>query len=512
VGGLSGPVGAGLPLPGDFGVVLDARTTRPGPGLLVGGTPWRLVRLSPAGDRQVDRWAAGAAVGRRAGAVSLARRLFDAGLAHPVPRPRVPTGTTVSVVIPVRDRPAGLAATLDALGGHPAVTEVVVVDDASLDPAATVATVAATAQGMIRVVRRATRGGPAGARNTGWRAATGDVVAFLDADCVPAPGWLDPLLGQLRDPTVTAVAPRVVALIPPGTPNWLARYEARRSPLDLGGRPAPVRPGSAAPYVPTAALLVRRCALVDLGGFDEAMAVGEDVDLIWRLSAAGERIRYEPRSQVAHPVRPGLRPWLGQRYAYGTSATPLADRHGAAVSPLQMSPWRAVAWVAGVAFSPLAGVAALAASTAVLVVRRRAEVPAGVLLRSSLSSHLRTARATAEATRKVWWPLVGLAAVRSPRARRVALAAVLPLVAEWMLGRPRPPLGPLRWVGLRTVDDAAYGAGVWSGVLRSRRAGALLPRRPQLARAAHRTKRTRTPGPAWPAASRSPSATTPATG
>jgi mycofactocin system glycosyltransferase len=268
-----------------------------------------------------------------------------------------------------------------------------------------------------------------------------------------------------------------VPLVPPGTPNWLARYEALRSPLDLGPQPAAVRPGSPVPYVPTATLLVRRSALDDLGGFDESMAVGEDVDLVWRLVAAGWRIRYEPRSQVAHPVRPDTKGWLAQRYAYGTSAAPLAARHGAAVSPLQMSPWRALAWLIGVTVSPLAGAGALAASTAVLVGRHRARAPVAILLRQSLRNHVRAGRAAAEATRRAWWPLVAVAAIRSHRARRVALASTLPLMAEWMLGRPRPSLGPLRWVGLRVVDDAAYGAGVWSGAVKARRVGALLPRR-----------------------------------
>jgi mycofactocin system glycosyltransferase len=416
-------------------------------------------------------------VGRRAGATALARRLIDGGLAHPVPPRRVPTGLTVSVVIPVRDRPRGLGATLDALDAHPALHEVVVVDDGSLDPAGTLSAAAAPARGVIRVVRRETPGGPAAARNTGWRATTGDVVAFLDADCVPAAGWLDPLLHHLRDPAVAAVAPRVVPVVPPGTPGWLACYETRRSPLDLGPDPASVRPGGPVPYVPTAALLVRRCVLADLGGFDESMAVGEDVDLIWRLVAAGGRIRYEPGAQVAHPVRPDVRRWLRQRYSYGSSATPLADRHGATVSPLQMSPWRALAWLIGVTVSPLAGAGALAASTAVLVGRHRSRAPVAILLSQSLWNHVRAGRAVAEATRKVWWPLVAAGAIRSHRARRVALAATLPLMAEWMLGRPRPSLGPLRWVGLRVVDDAAYGAGVWSGAVKARRVGALLPRR-----------------------------------
>src|ERR1039458_2931975 len=100
--------------------------------------------------------------------------------------------------------------------------------------------------------------GPAAARNTGLAAADTPLVAFLDSDCVPRPGWLDPLLPHFADPAVGAVAPRIVPHENGRT--WLARYEGASSTLDMGERPSIVRPGSRVPYVPGATLGVRKTA------------------------------------------------------------------------------------------------------------------------------------------------------------------------------------------------------------------------------------------------------------
>lgn len=487
---------AGL-LPDGFRVALDPRVRWTGDGNgLVGGAPLRLLRLTPAGRTLVDRLAAGEPVPRSEGAQRLARRLLDSGVAHP--RPPVPDSPPEAVVvIPVRNDADGLAATLAALAGGPPI---VVVDDASDGGAAVQAP---SARPGITLLHRAARGGPAAARNDGWRASDAPFVAFVDANCEPEPGWLDVLLSHFADPQVAAVAPRIVSSpspepgriddaqgeevtpapsLPRSTAHSavergsdlggpLAAYEAVASPLDLGARETIVRPGSPVPYVPTAALVVRRRALEELDGFDEALTVGEDVDFVWRLEAAGWSVRYEPRAVVRHPVRRSWSAWLAQRYGYGTSAAPLARRHGWAVAPAVMSPWTAGAWILAAAGQPLLGAATAAYSIA--AVHRQA--PRGEALRLAGMGHVRGGLALARALRRAWAPaavVVGVAGGR--RARAVLAAAVaLPGLVEWL--QRRPALDPARFAALQLADDLAYAVGVWAGCVRERSLRALLP-------------------------------------
>ena len=222
---------------------------------------------------------------------------------------------------------------------------VIVVDDASADPAA-IAEIAA--RHGARVIRRPVNGGPGAARNTGLAAASTELVAFLDSDCVPAPGWLDRLLPHFADPAVGAVAPRIVPH--QAAPSWLARYEGASSTLDMGARPSIVRPGARVSYVPGAALVVRRSAAG--AGFADGMFVGEDVDFIWRLSAAGWRVRYEPSATMGHDHRVTFRAWFSRRADYGTSAAALEQLHPGAVRPLYASWWTVGAWTAALSGRP----------------------------------------------------------------------------------------------------------------------------------------------------------------
>ena len=305
------PPAAVTPLPSGFGVVVDSLTRQLAPDLLFGGSPVRIFRLTPAGQAAWRELQSGPVASRRAGA--LARQLTDAGLAHPQP-PGLSSAPDVTVVIPVRDRAAMLERCLAALGGR---YRVVVVDDGSRDPRAVAEAVSRHGAALIR---RDINGGPGAARNTALESVTSDLVAFIDSDCVPFPGWIEQLAPHLADPLVAAIAPRITGL---ASGSWAGRYTSASGSLDLGARAARVLPRSPVSYVPTAALLVRRAALL-AAGFDESMRIGEDVDLIWRLHEAGWRIRYEPAVQVAHHEPATWPALLARRYRYGTSAAPLA--------------------------------------------------------------------------------------------------------------------------------------------------------------------------------------------
>lgn len=218
----------------------------------------------------------------------------------------------------------------------------------------------------VEVLRHLCGRGPAAARNTGLTACTTDFVAFLDSDVVPRRGWLEALLGHFCDPTVALVAPRIVGL--GSGQNVVARYEAMRSSLDLGQREAPVMPHSSVSYVPSAAIVCRSSTLRAVGGFDETLDAGEDVDLCWRLIKAGARLRYEPIALVAHDHRTKLRDWIARKAFYGSSVAPLSVRHPCKAAPLVISGWTLLVWIL-MAFGT--GAAQLASLVVALTVGKR---------------------------------------------------------------------------------------------------------------------------------------------
>ncbi|MGH3564716.1 MAG: mycofactocin biosynthesis glycosyltransferase MftF [Pseudonocardia sp.] len=460
-------------LPHGFRVVLDRRARRLDNGaVLLGGAPPRMLHLAPVARALLA--GGGALTVLDATSAALARRLLDVGIAHPAGGACAATPADVTVVVPVKDRTAGLerllAALLLGLGG------VVVVDDGSADPGP----VRAVAERFgARLLRHDAPRGPAAARNAGLAVCATPLVAFLDSDIVPEPGWLPPLLALFADPAVALAAPRIVAL--PPVRGWLGRYEAVRSALDLGVDPALVVPRSRVAYVPGAALVVRR---VEVGeGFDERMRVAEDVDLVLRLYCAGWRLRYEPTSRVAHDHRATLYAWWLRKAYYGTGAAPLALRHPGAVPPMVLSPWSALVGALLLRSRPRAVlVAGLVSAVAAERLSRRLERihrPRATAARLIGLTAVGAVAQTADAVNRHYWPLSMMACLGSARARRtVTVVALVQGLVDWLRHHGRHPGVRPSLPGhllAHRIDDLAYGAGLWWGALRHRTVAPLLP-------------------------------------
>jgi GT2 family glycosyltransferase len=425
-------------------------------------------------------------------------------------------------VIPVRDRAAMLERCLAALGRS---FPVLVVDDGSRDADGVAAVVA---RHGATLVQRAVNGGPGQARNTGLAQVCTELVALLDSDCVASADWIETLAAHFADPCLGAIAPRVVAregvaprvvarevtaprvvardVTAPRATRW-PRALSLPASLDMGRREARVAPMSRVSYVPSAALLVRRAALLEVARgadvFDPALRYGEDVDLIWRLHHAGWRVRYDPSVQVAHQEPPTWRELLTRRFRYGTSAAPLSRRHPGALAPMVLLPWPTVTVAALLARRPLLGAAGLAGA---LVSSSRGLRSAGLPPAAAL-------RTTASAVHRTWLGLgrcatqfaapalvVALAAPgrRSAAARwgrRAAVASLLlgPALTSWAehrRGAPTDPgdaraadadpsyaaaANPVSYVLGQLADEVAYGAGVYAGCLSARTSAPLRP-------------------------------------
>lgn len=138
--------------------------------------------------------------------------------------------------------------------------------------------------------------GMAAARNRGWRAARGTIVAFTEADMVARPDWLQKGLHALGD-SVQAVWGRIA------TPNSMRKP----SQDSCTGFPEP-QSGFTSNY------FVRKTLMEEMGGFDERFshAWGESTDLYFRLCSHPSRIVHDPQAVVTHPSR---RTGLGSRLA-----------------------------------------------------------------------------------------------------------------------------------------------------------------------------------------------------
>ena len=475
------PVHTGPGLPAGRAVVWDDRVRLSGDAAVaLGGAPWRVLKIAPAGRPFVRRLAATGPRGLVPSPgleLAMADLLVTRGIVHPL----ATTGeahVTVDIVVPAYERPEMLDACLASLRRTVPGCRIIVVDDASASPG--VAEVG-RAHGAT-VLRHDSNRGPAAARNTGLRQADSAIVVFVDADCVVTDGWLEVLLPHFDDPRVAAVAPRIAART--GRPTVLARYEVARSALDMGPRPELVADGAPLGYLPSAAVAMRRSALTNLmpAAFDEELRVGEDVDLVWRLIESGAMVRYEPAAVVTHEMRPTPLSWAGRIFDYGTSAADLDRRHPGRLAPARLSLWNAAAaalmflrWRT-VGRLAAAGFVAAGALRLARTLRSRSVDPrvAVVITGKRLASD---AEATGHLLRREWWPIgwLALASVRRSRVARAAAAAMLiPAVQDWRTEQPDVDLP--RYLALRLAEDAAYGAGVIAGAVRSRRPDVLLPR------------------------------------
>ncbi len=398
--------------------------------------------------------------------LAIFRMLVDRGFAIVVQGPDLGSGTAC-VVIPAMDRPDSLDRTLSSLPGVP---DVIVVDDGSVNPHAMRAV---GDRHAVTVVAHAQNTGPAAARNTGVAASQSEFVAFLDSDCIAPPGWPASMLHHFADPAVAAVAPRVRAN--PLGRSVIDRYEATRSSLDMGLFPELVRPGSRLGFVPTAALIVRRNALGT--GFDEDLRLGEDVDLVWRLTDEGWHVLYDPTVVVEHATRARPRAWLTRRYEYGTSAAALSVRHPDKLTPARVSAWNIAALALLATGRPRAG-AVVATGAAVALSRQLRALDSPELLAARIVGQgiIADAAGIGHLLRREWWPVGAAALVLAPRSRIArSLSACMLAPIAWEYATRRPPLDPARYAALRLVDDAAYGTGVLTSCVRARTRVPLTP-------------------------------------
>jgi glycosyltransferase involved in cell wall biosynthesis len=234
--------------------------------------------------------------------------------ALPPPLPRAPR---VSVVVCAYNAERTMDACLASLEklSYPDY-EVIVVNDGSKDRTLEIS----ERYPYCRIISQENKGLSV-ARNVGAEAATGEIVAYTDSDCIADPDWLTYLVAKMESSGLAAcggpnfpppeddLVPAVVAVSPGGPTHVL-----------LGD--------DVAEHIAGCNMAFRRDVLLGLGGFDPVYrAAGDDVDICWRFQDAGYAIGFSPSAVVWHWRRNTVRAYIGQQKGYGKAEALVYSKH-----------------------------------------------------------------------------------------------------------------------------------------------------------------------------------------
>ena len=246
----------------------------------------------------------------------------------PLP-PALPHYPRVSVVVCAYNAERTMEACLASLEhlNYPDY-EVIVVNDGSNDRTLAIS----ESYPYCRIISQVNKGLSV-ARNVGAEAATGEIVAYTDSDCVADPDWLNYLVGTMEtkgfaacggpnfSPTETSLVPEAVA-VSPGAPCHVL--------LD----------DEIAEHIAGCNMAFRRDVLLGIGGFDPIFrAAGDDVDICWRLQDAGYAIGYSAAGFVWHFRRNTVKAYIGQQKGYGKAEALVYGKHPQRFNAFGQAKW-----------------------------------------------------------------------------------------------------------------------------------------------------------------------------
>jgi len=446
---------------------------RDGEYFLMSKTPLSVLRLNRPLADLVRRGAGGSLITASTAEQGIMEQLTAKGfveLVRPVAE-QAEMSPQVSIVIPVMNRAEELRrclASLTRLAYPRERVQIIVVDDGSSDDSPRVG----RDFGALVVPSGGRGRGPAAARNVGAAIAGGEILAFIDSDCSASQEWLNELIPAFSDPAMAAVGGQVDGMC---TASAVDRYEAVMSSLSIGSRERSGNRGNDTFYLPSCNLLVRRTVFTAVGGFNDTMHVGEDVDLTWRLRDHGWTIAYLPAGNILHEHRSSLRSFMSRRFDYGTSEGMLQLLHPRRRKQMVIPPVLALVLAIGL-LAPLAGwwpllpAAGLLVADAVITRARLVQRKLPINFVSLLGGRLRALGSLLyylcyHLVRYYATPML-LFALIAPG----AWAWVLPVAAllcaagvDYAIKKPR--LAFISFSGIYLLEQLAYGSGVFWGCL-----------------------------------------------
>lgn len=196
--------------------------------------------------------------------------------------------------------------------------EVLIVDNGSTDRSAEIARDFPTR--IVEEIRK----GVAFARNTGVEKARGELIAFVDADCIAEPNWLEALVARYDAEDGLAGVGGHIPGYDPQTPiqYFIADRNLLRQEDALLDQPY------SAPFLITANALLNRELILKVGGLDTSFPTnGEDADLCWRIADLGYHYAFAPEAVVYHRHRSSVRAFCKWMYRYGKESVYLQKKH-----------------------------------------------------------------------------------------------------------------------------------------------------------------------------------------
>jgi mycofactocin system glycosyltransferase len=378
---------------------------------------------------------------------------------------------SVSIIIPVRNRPDDIEGCLQSLGelNYPDnKLEIIVVDDASTDRTPDV-----VGRYPVRLIRLKHHKQASYCRNLAARQARGDILAFIDSDCLADPAWLRELVPAFKDAKLGACGGVVDSYF---NVNGLDRYEKVKSSLNVSSWFKRSQKNDPFFYLPACNLLVRRQLFLELGGFKEELVVGEDVDLCWRLRKRGHQIEYRPEGRVYHKHRSRMFSFCRRRFEYGTSEPLLNKLHSEKIKEICFPPLTSLFW-ASIILSIIPGFRLLLVISAgaliadvikKLVKIRRSAVPVKVLslilsvLRSDLAFFLHIA---AFVSRYYLFLALVILPVTPLISAVILMLHLITGIVNYVIKKPH-----LNWVSFLfyfSLEQLSYQLGVWWGCVKN---------------------------------------------
>lgn len=227
------------------------------------------------------------------------------------------TSPAVSVLLVARNAASTIGAQLDALAAQAFSEpwEIVVVDDGSTDGTTAIVDDRAAAMPWLRRIDGPGHGVGA-ARNAALAAARADVLLLVDADDEVAPGWLAAMAGALEQSQLVAGALDIDAL----NPEWV------RNTRGHAIADGPSTFADVVQFANSCNMGMRRAVLDQIGGFDESLQAGEDIDFSYRAARVGIPVAYVAAAVVRYRYRTSLGALWRQATAYGRARRVLEAR------------------------------------------------------------------------------------------------------------------------------------------------------------------------------------------